>query len=257
MALQEYSFDVQHRPGISHGNADALSRLPTPSFVDSPGCYSRISSQSCVTSVTPECSLQQEQLNDPDLGKIIEFKSHQMPRPPYFVWADNTTLRPLWQCWDTLHLVNGILVKRVQGQPTSLSEYAFVIPFSMIHSVLHGIHCSPFSGHFGLNRTFQRARGKFFWPKTSLHITKFVRSCQLCAQDELGAPQSKALLQPIDVNEPFVFWAMDYMGPLPEATQGNKHLPAIMDHVTKWCKAFPTKDQRASVLGATTNIHTD
>jgi len=118
----------------------------------------------------------------------------------------------------------------------------------MVHSVLYGIHCSPFSGHLGLNRTLQHARGKFFWPKMSLHITEFVRSCQLCAQNKLGAPQSKAPLQPIDVNEPFVFWAMDYMGPLPETTQGNKHLLVIMDHFTKWCEAFPTKDQRASTV---------
>ena len=61
MALQEYSFDVQHRPGISHGNADALSRLPTHSPVHSLGCNSPISSHSCVTSVTPQSSLQQEQ----------------------------------------------------------------------------------------------------------------------------------------------------------------------------------------------------
>ena len=34
MALQEYSFDVQHRPSTSHGNADALSRLPlTPLLI--------------------------------------------------------------------------------------------------------------------------------------------------------------------------------------------------------------------------------
>ena len=248
MALQEYSFDVQHRAGISNGNADALSRLPAPFPVDNRGCHSSISSPSCVTSVTPESSLQQEQLNDPDLSKVIEFKSHQMPRPPFFVWAHNPTLRALWHCWDTLHLVNGILVKGVQGQPTSLSEYAFVIPFRMIDSVLQGIHCSPFSGHLGLKRTLQRARGKFFWPKMSLHITDFVRSCQSCAQNKLGAPPSKAPLQPIDVNEPFVFWAMDYMGPLPETTQGNKHLLVIMDHFTKWCEAFPTKDQRASTV---------
>jgi len=115
MALQEYSFDVQHRPGISHRNADASSRLPTHSPVDSLGCNSPISSRSCVTSVTPQSSLQQEQLNDPDLSKVIEFKSHQMPRPPYFVWAHNPTLRALWHCWDALHLVNGILVKSTQG----------------------------------------------------------------------------------------------------------------------------------------------
>ena len=155
-----------------------------------------------------------------------------MPRPPYFFWAHNPTLRALWHCWDVLHLVIGISVESFQGQPTSLSQYAF-IPFTMIHSVLHGIQCPQFSGHLGLNRTLQRARGKFFSPLMFLHITEFVRSCQLCAQNKLGASQSRAPVQPIDVNEPFVFWVMDYMGPLPETTQGNKHLLVIMDHFTK------------------------
>ena len=137
MALQEYSFDVQHRPGISHWNGDAMSLLPNHFPVDSLGCNSTISSHSCVTSVIPQSSLQQEQLNDPDLIKVIEFKSHQMPQPPYFVWAHNPTLEALWYCWGALHLVDGILVKSTQGQPTLLSQYAVVIPFSIVHSVLH------------------------------------------------------------------------------------------------------------------------
>ena len=38
------------------------------------------------------------------------------------------------------------------------------------------------------------------------------------------------------------------MGPLPETARGNKHLLVIMDYFTKWCEAFPTKDQRASTV---------
>ena len=149
-----------------------------------------------------------------------------MPLPPYFVWAHNPTLMALSDCWDALHLVNGTLVKTIQGQPTSLSQYAFIIPFSLILSIFHGIHCSPFSGHLGLNRTLQRVRGMLFCPIMSLHITEFVPYCHLYAQNKLGAP--------LNVNEPFVFLAMDYIGPLPETTQGNKHLLVIMDQFTKW-----------------------
>ena len=47
---------------------------------------------------------------------------------------------------------------------------------------------------------------------------------------------------------PFIFWAMDYMGPLPETSQGNKHLLVLMDHFTKWCKVFPTRDQKAHTI---------
>ena len=35
------------------------------------------------------------------------------------------------------------------------------------------------------------------------------------------------------------------MGPLPETARGNRHLLVVMDHFTKWCEVFPTKDQKA------------
>ena len=58
-------------------------------------------------------------------------------------------------------------------------------------------------------------------------------------------------LQHIQVSEPFVFWAMDYMGPLPETPRGNKHLLVVMDHFTKWCEIFPTPDQKARTVAQT------
>lgn len=41
----------------------------------------------------PGSNLQEEQLKDPDIGKIIALKSNHQPRPPFFVWAHNPTLR--------------------------------------------------------------------------------------------------------------------------------------------------------------------
>ena len=55
----------------------------------------------------------------------------------------------------------------------------------------------------------------------------------------------------IQVSEPFVFWAMDYMGPLSEMCRGNKHLLVVMDHFTKWCEIFPTPDRKARMAAQT------
>ena len=38
------------------------------------------------------------------------------------------------------------------------------------------------------------------------------------------------------------------MGPIKGTTRGNKHILVLMDHFTKWCEAFPTKDQKASTV---------
>ena len=41
---------------------------------------------------------------------------------------------------------------------------------------------------------------------------------------------------------------MDYMGPLSETSRGNRHILVAMDHFSKWCEAFPTKDKKATTV---------
>jgi len=249
MDLQEYDFMVFHRPGSANGNADALSRLPLQEPLFHPGePTNKGSSTACSTAITPGASLQQSQLADARLSKIIELKSNKFPKPPFFVWAKDPILRVFWHCWDSLHIVNGLLVKTSLVEKGSIPEYSFVIPTSLIDSVLQGIHSTPFSGHLGMKKTLLRTKNRFFWPKMAVQIKDFVRSCPVCAQTKLNSQHGKAPLQPIEVNEPFVFWAMDYMGPLPETARGNKHLLVVMDHFTKWCEVFPTQNQRASTV---------
>ena len=136
-------------------------------------------------------------------------KSHDQPRPPFFVWAMNPTLRAFLHCWDKLHIVNGFLVKDVESSNGPIPEYAFVIHIKLIVPVLNGIHSSPFSGHMGVKRTVLRARTRFFWPKMAIHIKDFVNSCAKCAERKHGPHGNKAPPQTIEVNEPIVFWAMD------------------------------------------------
>ncbi len=200
MNLQEYTFDIKHRPGSANGNANALSRLPT-AMVD----HAQQPNPSCATTITPGYNLQQAQEEDPDLSRIIELKANDLPKPPHFVWARNPTLRTLWNCWDSLLLVNGLLVKKVPTPNKSLPEYVFVIPTGLINSVLQGIHNSPFSGHLGVKRTLLRARSRFFWAKMATHIKDYVQSCHTCAQNMVSNNNNKAPLQSIEVNEPFVF----------------------------------------------------
>eukprot|EP00794_Sanderia_malayensis_P018344 gene18344-biopygen12294 len=84
----------------------------------------------------------------------------------------------------------------------------------------------------------------------TLQINDYAGNCPQCAQSKLDPNHRKAPLQSIDVSEPFVFWAMGYMGPLPETSRGNKHLLVAMDQFTNWCEVFATKDQRATTVAS-------
>lgn len=64
MDLQEFEFEVQHRPGNSNQNADALSRLNHIKAIEIAGSIS----------LTPDTNLLEAQRNDPDISKVIELK---------------------------------------------------------------------------------------------------------------------------------------------------------------------------------------
>ena len=166
---------------------------------------------------------------------------------PMFVWKNNKNLRSFWNCWDELYISNGLLVRSYISKQ-GFSRQRVVVPQNLIQQVLEGIHSSPAGGHLGITRTTLRAKERFFWPRMDESIVEFINSCINCSQGKYNPKLTKAPLKPIQVSEPFLFWALDYMGPLPETDQGNRHILVMMDHFTKWCEAFPTRDQKASTV---------
>ena len=159
MDLQEYDIMVFHRPGSANRNADALSRLHLQEPLFHPGePTNKGSSTASSTAITPGASLQKSQLADARLSKIIELKSNKLPKPPFFVWAKDPIFRVFWHCWDSLHIINGLLVKTSLVEKGPIPEYSFVIPTSLVDSVLQGIHSTPFSGHLGMKRTLFRTK---------------------------------------------------------------------------------------------------
>ena len=237
MDLQEFEFDIQHRPGNANQNADALSRLNHSKPVD------------IVSPITLslDTSLLEAQRNDPEISKVIEMKEQGFPKPPPFVWRSNPILRTYWECWEQLFISDGLLTRSL-NKYKKFPRHAVVIPNTLVPKVLEGLHNSPAGGHMGITRTIHRARERFFWPKMRTSIINFIQQCIACSQSKYQPHQGNAPLRPIQVSEPFVFWALDYMGPLQETATGNKHILVVMDHFTKWCEAFATKDQKAKTV---------
>ena len=187
------------------------------------------------------------QRNDPDIFTILGMKEKGFSKAPFFFWKNIATLRAYWNCWDQLFITDGLLVKSLAVHD-EFPRNEVVIPMALLPTVLQGLHNSPSGGHMGITRTLHRARERFFWPKMRETIDTFIQNCQECSQIKDKLCHGKAPLRPIQVSEPFVFWALDYMGPLQETAKGNKHILVVMDHFTKWCEAFPTKDQKAQTV---------
>ena len=220
MDLQEFDFDVVHRPGGSDQTAYALSRLPQTKV---PGSKDEDldALHSCFITLHPSANVLTAQCNDPDIFTVLDMKEKGFPKPPFFVWKNNATLRAYWNCWDQLFITDGLLVKSLAVH-NEFPRNAVVIPRALLPTVLQGLHNSPSGGHMGITRTLHRARERFFWPKMRETIDTFIQNCQVCSQIKDKSCHGKAPLKPVQVSEPFVFWALDYMGPLQETAKGNK-----------------------------------
>ncbi|GBM96181.1 Retrovirus-related Pol polyprotein from transposon 297 [Araneus ventricosus] len=91
--LQEYDFEIQHRKGTSHGNADALSRRPCKESckqctnAEKKFGMDREISVKVLTTTTvdpwPSCEIQKAQLEDPAIKPILEKKLNSSDPPSW------------------------------------------------------------------------------------------------------------------------------------------------------------------------------
>ena len=248
MDLQEFDFCIKHKSGRLHTNVDALFRLPRNDLTNF--ALRTVAEQESNANITGTLTVNPtfSQRNDPVILKVIACKAANHSRPLFRELRDDPDLRCFWFNFDRLVLRDGLLMRRYRQSRSLFPDYAMVIPKAIIVTVLQGIHDWLFAGHLGITRTLDRLHARFFWPKMRQTVEQYVASCQICSQNHHHNSSGKARLQPIEVGEPLTFWAMDYMGPLPETIRGNKHILVIMYHFTKWCEAFAIKDQKASTV---------
>jgi hypothetical protein len=86
MMLQQYDFDIQHRQGVKHLNADALSRLPQVSHTDTTGARLDTEWKECVLN-KHTALMGESQIGIPPLQKMkLDFTDPQ-------VWDHAQSLR--------------------------------------------------------------------------------------------------------------------------------------------------------------------
>ncbi len=231
LTLQEYDFDVQHKPGKSMVHVDALSRLPTTAA-------HVLFKQSVPT------SLALQQRKDSGLLPLIEYlEKGILPLDPQ--------QQLLIECQaQHYRLLNNVLFHI--PSPTCRTSYQYpeqiVVPTALRPEVISHFHDSLFGGHLGIRRTREKIAMRYFWPKLDKDIENWVSSCTVCASKKSPPNLRRAPLTPIAVSGPFDRVAVDVVGPLPQTLSGNRFIVGFTDYHTKWAEAFPTSDHTATTV---------
>ena len=97
--------------------------------------------------------------------------------------------------------------------------------------ILYNLHSSPLGGHFGINKTIEKAKELYYWPTMQTDIRNYIESCDACQR--IGKPQRIQLKDSIKIIKPFYQIGIDFIGPLDLTTNGNKYIIVATDYFTK------------------------
>ena len=130
----------------------------------------------------------------------------------------------------------------------STTYQQLVIPTALRYELLVWAHDDPTGGHFGIVKTYEKLRTRYYWRKMFSDVINWCRSCCDCAMRKSPRNRHKAPLLPIPFQDAFDRVACDITGPFPVSKAGNRYVVVFSEYLTKWVECFLVPSIEPSVI---------
>ena len=70
-------------------------------------------------------------------------------------------------------------------------------------------------------------------------VKRVIQACVPCARTKGGFLVSSTELQPLRLSGVMFQWGIDFAGPLPITSRGNRYVLVCIEHCTKWMELIP------------------
>ena len=191
-SVQEFNFEVQHRKGTLHSNADSLSHYPgvqeneeldkatKTSLVteEKSPLIAALATQPVLTERS-SMEIRELQLADEALGPLMTAMEAEQRPDASTTCGKSRSYSLLLQQWDQLYMQDGVLFRNYQNTSGNTQWSQLVVPKACQDEVIHSLHGGTTSGHLGEEKTLSRLRERFYWPGFTQQVKDWCRSCFL------------------------------------------------------------------------------
>ncbi|KAK6162053.1 hypothetical protein DH2020_001894 [Rehmannia glutinosa] len=100
--------------------------------------------------------------------------------------------------------------------------------------VMKGTLFSSYGGHSGINGTYMRLKGVFYWPSMKKDVIQRIGACDVCKMNKADGSPYPGLLQPLLIpDQAWTHISMDFIEGLPKSG-GKNVILVVVDRFTKY-----------------------
>ena len=123
-------------------------------------------------------------------------------------------------------LLDGVLY---YVDPGGQRRLRIAVPKGMREKLMEETHSGPFGGHFAARSLYNTLAQHYWWDDMYGDVTRWCRSCLVCAAYQGCGRRTRPPLQPIPVGAPFERVGVDVLE-MPRTLQGNRYVVVFVEY---------------------------
>jgi hypothetical protein len=202
-------------------------------------------------------------MDNPSVPRVLAITALEKEGPYGDVDSIPSIIKQLQECDPHAREVRGALGKDKNSQPGwSISttnvlkrDGATYVPqdYAVKHELLKRYHDDPYAGHFGVARTLDLLKRKYFWEHMHQDVKDYVQSCDICQKTKVKRHAPYGQLQSLPRPQgPWQELTLDFMSGVPSSRRNGREYDALLvitDRYTKMALYIPvTKTLTAADL---------